>query len=95
MIKKVTALAARRKFGELLERVYEKGDQYVIERGGEPMAAVVPVWQLQDRQIRRKRLFRMIGEVWQRNKRVQPKVIEGEVANAVEAVRAKRKRRMV
>jgi len=95
MVKKVTALAARKKFGELLEGVYEKGDQYVIERGGEPMAAVVPVWQLQDRQIRRERLFGMIGKVWQRNKRVAPKVIEKEVANAVEAVRAKRKRRMV
>ena len=95
MVKKLSALAARKKFGELLEGVYEKGDEYVIERGGEPMAAVVPVWQLQDRQIRRERLFKMIGQVWERNKRVPPKIIEREVENAVEAVRAKRKRRMV
>ena len=95
MVKKMTALAARKKFGELLEGVYEKGDEYVIERGGEPMAAVVPVWQLQDRQIRRERLFKMIGQVWERNKRVPAKIIEREVENAVEAVRAKRKRRMV
>ena len=95
MVKKMTALDARKKFGELLECVHEKGEQYVIERGGEPLAAVVPVWQLQDRQIRRERLFRMIGEVWQRNKRVPHKIIENEVKNAIEAVRAKQKRRAV
>jgi hypothetical protein len=32
--------------GQMLEEVFYKGDQFVIERAGRPMAAVVPVWQL-------------------------------------------------
>jgi len=32
----------------MLEEVYYKGDQFVIERAGRPMAAVVPVWQLEE-----------------------------------------------
>lgn len=89
MVKKVTAIDARRNFGELLEGVYSKGDQYVIERAGEPMAAVVPIWQLEERRRRRERVFGMVQKVWKRNKRVKPGVIEREVTKAVEAVRAK------
>jgi len=43
MVKKVTALKARKTLGQLLEEVYYRGDQYVIERAGKPMAAIVPL----------------------------------------------------
>ena len=93
MTKKVTALKARRNLGQLLEEVYYKGDQYVIERAGRPMAAVVPVWQLEEWQKRRQRFFGMVGELWQKNKKVKPDVIEREVEDASRAVRAKATRR--
>jgi hypothetical protein len=32
VIKKITAMKARQNLGEVLEEVYYKGDQYVIER---------------------------------------------------------------
>jgi prevent-host-death family protein len=89
VVKKVNALKARQNLGQLLEEVYYKGDQYVIERAGRPMAAVVPVWQLEEWQKRRERLFGMIEEVWNKNKKVKPEVIEREVAAAVRAVRRK------
>ena len=44
MIRKVNALKVRQNLGQLLDEVYHKGDQSVIERAGRPMAAVVPVW---------------------------------------------------
>jgi len=93
MTKKVNALKARKNLGQLLEEVYYKGDQYVIERAGRPMAAVVPVWQLEEWQKRRKRFFGMVDELWKKNKKVKPEVIEREVAEALRAVRAKATRR--
>ncbi len=93
MVKRVNALNARKRLGQLLEEVYYKGDQYVIERAGRAMVAVVPVWQLEERQKRRERLFGMIEEARQRNKGVKPEVIEREVARAVQAVRARATRR--
>ena len=91
--KKINALKARQNLGQLLEEVYYKGDQYVIERAGRPMAAVVPVWQLEEWKKRRERFFRQVAGVWMRTKRVRPAVIEGEVAEAVRAVRARAGRR--
>ena len=80
-------------FGQLLEEVYYQGDKYVIERAGRPMAAVVPVWQLEEWQKLRERFFGMVAEVQQKNKSVKSDVIEGEVQAAVQAVRAKPARR--
>ena len=47
-VKTINAMKARQNFGEMLEQVYYKGDQFVIERAGKPMAAVVPLWQLEE-----------------------------------------------
>ncbi len=93
MTKKVNALKVRRNLGQLLEEVYYKGEQYVIERAGRPMAAVVPVWQLEEWQKRRQRFFGMVEELWQKSKRVNPGIIEREVEDATRAVRAKATRR--
>jgi prevent-host-death family protein len=93
VLKKVTALKARQNLGQLLEEVYYTGDEYVIERAGKPMAAIVPVWQLQEREKSRARLFAMVEQVWQRNKGVNPEVVEREVAEAVRAVREAEARR--
>ena len=55
MLRTVTVLNMQKSLGRLLEQVDAKGDQYVIERGGRPMAAVVPVWQLKKWSARRGR----------------------------------------
>src|SRR3990172_1750670 len=93
MVKTINALDARKKLGRLLEEVYYKGDQYIIERAGRPMAAVVPIWRLEEWQKRRQRFFGMVGELWEKNKSVRPDVIEQEVEEATRAARAKATRR--
>lgn len=41
--KKVGAFEARRQFGQILKEVEVKGERFVVERHGEPVAAVVPI----------------------------------------------------
>lgn len=89
MLKKVNALKARQNLGQLLEEVYYKGDQYIVERAGRPMAAVVPIWQLEQWQKRREQFFGTVDEIRQRNRKVKPEVIEREVQEAVKAARVK------
>jgi prevent-host-death family protein len=89
MLKKVNALKARQNFGQLVEEVYYKGDQFIIERAGKPMAAVVPLWQLEDRSQRRERLSANVRKVWRSNAKVQPTVIEREVEEAVRTIRTR------
>lgn len=93
MVRTVNALKVRKNLGQLLEEVYYKGDQYVIERAGRAMAAVVPVWQLTDWQERRARFFGMVDELRSKGTKRKPSVVERDVADAVRAVRARPRRR--
>jgi prevent-host-death family protein len=43
MEKTVGAFEVRRSFGRILQQVTVKGDRVVVERHGEPVAAVVPI----------------------------------------------------
>src|SRR6266481_74894 len=92
-VKILNALKARQNFGQMLEEVYYNGDQYIIERAGKPMAAVVPLWQLQTREKHKERVFGMMGKLWESASKVSPTIIEREVAEAVHAARAKRVRK--
>ncbi len=87
MFKRINALKARQNLGRLLEEVYYKGDQYIIDRAGKPMAAVVPLWQLEALKVRRGRLFGMVEKVWRSTAKAKPETIEREVAGAVRAIR--------
>ena len=87
MLKTVSALKARKNLGELLEEVYYRGDQYIIERAGKPMAAVVPLSQLESWQQGREAFFQKIDQVRKKNQRVKPETIEQEVEEAVRTVR--------
>jgi prevent-host-death family protein len=49
-VKTINAMKARQNFGQMLEEVYYKGDQFVIERASKPMAAIVPLSQLEELQ---------------------------------------------
>ncbi len=46
MTKKVSTLEVRKRLGDLLNRVCLRHDQFIIERKGMPLAAMVPVEML-------------------------------------------------
>jgi prevent-host-death family protein len=83
---------ARKNLGELLEEVYYRGDQYIIERAGKPMAAVVPLSQLEAWQEQREAFFRSIDAVQQKNQATKPETIEQEVEEAVKSTRKSRRK---
>ncbi len=43
MEKTIGAFIMRRQFGKVLQEVVVRGDRYIVERHGEPVAAVVPI----------------------------------------------------
>ncbi len=87
MLKKISTLETRQNLGAILNRVSLRDDQYIIERKGQPLAAVVPVWQLEKWQAEKEMFFRMIDEMQQKNKKIPLSAIEKEVDEAVKSVR--------
>jgi prevent-host-death family protein len=91
MKRKLSAVEARQRFGEVLEGVFYRGDEVVIERAGKPMAVVVPVERYESMERSRERLVDLIEENWERNRDVPSKQIQRDVALAIKEVRGQRK----
>ena len=87
--RKVTAVEARKRLGEILESVYYRGDEVVIERAGKAMAVVIPAERYDTLERGRERLFQLIEKAQERNKDVPYEVVEQEVAAALSEVRGR------
>ena len=86
MERTVSAFEARRSFGRVLQEVAAKGDRVIVQRHGEPVAAVVPIalyrqWK-QDRDAFFNRLEAIAAQA-----DVPEKEAEELVAEAVRTVR--------
>jgi prevent-host-death family protein len=88
MKRTVSAVDARQKLGEILESVYYRGDEVMIERAGKVMAVVVPAQRYESLERSRERLFSKIERIHGRNRDVPADVVDREIALAVEEARA-------
>jgi prevent-host-death family protein len=93
MKRTISAVEARKRLGEVLESVYYRGDEVIIERAGKPMAVVIPSSRYDAIERNRERLREMIEEVHERNTDVPYEVIQKEVDEAIREVRAERRAR--
>jgi len=92
MKRRLSAVEARKKLGEILDGVYYRGDEVVIERAGKPLAVVLPVGAYEQYERNRKeswdRLLEITNKLYERNKDVPTEVLEAEIDEAVREVRA-------
>lgn len=92
MERTIAAFDARRQFGKVLNEVMAKGDSYVVERHGEPVAAVVPV-RLYEQWKRERDAFFDRMEAIARRANVPEEEAEQLVEEAIREVRAERRAR--
>lgn len=91
MKRHVSAVDARKRLGEILESVYYRGDEVIIERAGKPMAVVIPAQQYERLQRDRNRIIELIEMNWEHNKDVPYEEIEKAIQEATAEVRGKRR----
>ena len=91
MQKTVSAQVARQRLGELLEGVYYRDDEVVIERAGKPMAVVIPIAQYEQIEAARRRFWQKVEEIREQNRDVDPEQVERDVQAAIDAVRREKR----
>lgn len=87
MRRTINATKVRQNLGTLLSEVFLKNDQFIIERNGKPLAAVIPVWQFEQWNQKREAFFKMITKARRRNRKVSEQLLRKETREA--QVRAK------
>jgi len=88
MKRTLTAMEARRKFGEMLENV-RRGDEVVIERAGKTMGVLISPERYQMIQRDRAEFWKMVEEVQERNKDVPEEELDRLVEEEMREVRGK------
>lgn len=87
MLKTINALKARRNLGQLLEEVFYKGDQFVIQRAGKAMAVVISPEEYEAYRKQRGQDMKVFDEIRKKNKGAKAEEVEKDVQEAVKAVR--------
>jgi prevent-host-death family protein len=88
----VTTADVRQRIGDILNRVALRNDEFIVQRKGKPMAAIVPVYRLE--QMRRYARLRALAFMeQQRGKGLSDREVELLVAEARAWARGKGRRR--
>lgn len=90
MVKKVPAMKVRDNLGQLLDEVYYRGDEVVIERAGKAMAILVPVGRYEQYQRERRGRFKILDQIKAKTRRIPSKRLDAMIDEAVRAPRARR-----
>ncbi|MFI5341630.1 MAG: type II toxin-antitoxin system Phd/YefM family antitoxin [Candidatus Methylomirabilales bacterium] len=83
-------MKVRDNLGQLLDEVYYRGNEVVIERAGKAMAILVPVGRYEQYQRDRQERFKILDEIKAKARRIPAKRLDGTIAEAVRASRARR-----
>jgi prevent-host-death family protein len=92
MKRRISAMEARKRLGDLLESVYHRGDEVIIERAGKPMAVVIPAARYAAMERQREEFWKMVEATWEKNKDVPPEEIHADVEAAIREVREAKRR---
>ncbi len=87
MLKKISAIKVRQNLGHVMNEVALKDDEYIVERAGKPLVAIIPIDQYQRLRGEREDFFRMVDEIQKEAVRSDRKVIDSEIEEAVQAYR--------
>ena len=87
MLKKISALKARQNLGQVMNEVALRGDDYIIERSGKPLVAVIPLGKYQQLQKNLDDFFEDVKDFRQASKKAKPKEVDRVIAEAVAAAK--------
>jgi len=76
MAKRISAMDLRKRLGQIMNEVAIRDDEYIIERDGKPMAALIPLWKLKQLEERKETFWKKVKEFRREGKKVQKKELE-------------------
>ena len=92
MYKRISALKARQNLGEVMNEVALKGDDYIIERAGKPLVAVIPIGKYESLRQELDEFFESLSKMRVNLKREDEKDMDGLIESAVRSYRKSKAR---
>lgn len=86
MLKTVSAIKVRQNLGQVMNEVSLKSDEYIVERAGKPLVAIIPIEKYLNMKSDREEFFRMYDAI-QAGVTGDDATLEEDLASAVMAAR--------
>ena len=83
VLKKISAMKARQNLGQLLNEVSIRGDSYIIERAGKPLAALVDIESFQQLQGEQNSAVQAIKNIWKKMKVADATEVQETIDEAI------------
>jgi prevent-host-death family protein len=87
MYKKISALKVRQNLGQVMNEVALRGDEYIIERAGKPLVAMIPIEKYQSLQEDLDKVFESLDKIRTNVKDENPNVMDGLIGEALQSYR--------
>ncbi len=88
-MRSVDAVVLRKNLGQYVNEAYYRGDEFVIKRSGKPVAALVPLADLEKLIALKSQGLRALKSIWARNKRVSLAAVQRDAEEALQHLRRK------
>jgi prevent-host-death family protein len=86
MLKTVSAIKVRQNLGQVMNEVAIKADEYIVERAGKPLVAIIPIEKYLNMKQDREQFFALYNTL-QGGVTGKPATVEDDIAEALEAAR--------
>ena len=87
MLKKISAMKARQNLGQVMNEVALRGDDYVVERAGKPLVAIIPIEKYRKLQGYLNEFWEEVESFQQSVRDVDPKELDAAIEEAVLAAK--------
>jgi len=87
MQKKISAMKARQNFGQVMNEAAIRGDDFIVERAGKPIVAIVSMEKYLILQRNKDEARQAVELIRQKMKKENPTEIENLISKSVAAVR--------
>lgn len=86
-MRSVDAMQLRKNLGQYVNGAYYRGDEFIIKRAGKPVAALVPLEDLEKLTVLKTQGYRALKALWAANRKVSWATIQKDVEEAVRSAR--------
>lgn len=87
MLKKISAMKARQNLGQIMNEVAIRGDDYIIERAGKPLVAIIDMDKYQRLQEDREEALQALRSIWSKMEGADAGEVEEIIEEAIQATR--------
>lgn len=85
MLKTVSAIKVRQNLGHVMNEVSLKDDEYIVERSGKPLVAIIPIEKYLNMTGKRKEFFRLYESL--QGSVVDSSSVDADITEALAAAR--------